>query len=64
MSSTSVTLARNSNQALGLGQFAIDFLSGKLGTGPSPAVLEKTRLFHTDAVLCGLSALALRTNAA
>ena len=63
MSSTSVTLARNSNQALGLGQFAIDFLSGKLGTGPSPAVLEKTRLFHTDAVLCGLSALALRTNA-
>lgn len=61
--STTVTLAPNSNQALGIGQFAIDFLAGKLGPGPSEAVLERTRLFHTDAVLCGLSALALGTNA-
>lgn len=61
--STSVTLAKDSNQALGIGQFAIDFLSGKLGSGPSAAVLERTRLFHTDSVLCGISALALQTNA-
>ena len=55
-----VTLARNTNQALGIGQFAIDFM--KRGR-PSEAVLARTRLFHTDAVLCGLSALALGTNA-
>lgn len=61
--SNSVLLARNSNQALGIGQFAIDFMAGKLGPGPSAAVLERTRLFHTDSVLCGLSALALQTNA-
>jgi 2-methylcitrate dehydratase len=60
---TSVTLSRDSNQALGLGQFAIDFLAGSLGPGPGQAVLDRTRLFHTDAVLCGISALALRANA-
>ncbi|MBS1716099.1 MAG: MmgE/PrpD family protein [Armatimonadetes bacterium] len=61
--STSVTLPANSNQALGIGQFAIDFLGGKLGSGPSAAVLQRTSMFHTDAVLCGASALALGTNA-
>jgi 2-methylcitrate dehydratase len=61
--STTVRLPRDTNQALGIGQFAIDFLSGAAGEGPSPAVLERTRLFHTDAVLCGVSALALHTNA-
>lgn len=58
-----VTLARDTNQALGIGRFAIDFLAGTLGPGPSQAVIERTRMFHTDAVLCGLSALALGTNA-
>ncbi|HRF58632.1 MAG TPA: MmgE/PrpD family protein [Fimbriimonadaceae bacterium] len=61
--SSSVTLAPDSNQAHGIGQFAIDFLAGRLGPGPSAAVRERTRLFHTDAVLCGVSALALGTNA-
>jgi len=60
---TAVSLPRDTNQALGIGQYAIDFLSGRLGTGPSQAVLDKTRLLHTDALLCGASALALRTNA-
>lgn len=60
---SSITLSHDSNQALGIGQFALDFLSGKLGPGPSSRVLERTRWFHTDAVLCGLSALALQTNA-
>lgn len=62
-SKTHVTLARDTNQALGIGQFAIDFLAGKLGPGPDAKVLERTELFHTDAVICGLSALALKTNA-
>ena len=57
---TTVTLARDTNQALGIGQFAIDFLANG---EPSEKVLERVRLFHTDAVLCGLSALALGTNA-
>jgi 2-methylcitrate dehydratase len=61
--STSTLLSRDSNQALGIGQFAVDFMGGNLGAGPSQAVLERVRLFHTDAVLCGLSALALQTNA-
>ncbi len=54
-------LPRDSNQALGIGEFAVRFMQG---TGsPSPSVLERTTLFHTDAVLCGLSAIALGTNA-
>ena len=58
-------LSRSDNQALGIGKFAIDFL-GTSGDGngrPSEAVLERTMLFFTDSVLCGLSALALGTNA-
>ena len=55
-------LPRDSNQALGIGQFAVDFMSGKIGS-PSQSVLDRTLLFHTDSVLCGLSALALNTNA-
>ncbi|MFN3728659.1 MAG: MmgE/PrpD family protein [Fimbriimonadaceae bacterium] len=58
-----VQLPRNSNQALGIGQFAVDFLAGRLGPGPSQEVLDKTVQFHTDAVLCGASALALGCNA-
>ncbi|MDA1007865.1 MAG: MmgE/PrpD family protein [Planctomycetota bacterium] len=57
---SSITLAKNTNQALGIGQYAIDFIRAGY---PSEAVLERTRLFHADAVLCGLSALALGTNA-
>jgi len=60
---TALLLPRDTNQALGIGHFAVDFMAGRLGTGPSQAVLAKTRLLHTDAVLCGASALALRTNA-
>jgi 2-methylcitrate dehydratase len=60
---TSIMLGRETNQALGVGKFAIDFLAGTLGSGPSKAVLDRTKRFHTDAVLCGVSALALKTNA-
>lgn len=57
---TTVTLSRSSNQALGIGQYAIDFLARG---APSPAVLARTTQFHADALLCGLSAIALGTNA-
>ncbi|MEN0021116.1 MAG: MmgE/PrpD family protein, partial [Planctomycetota bacterium] len=63
--SNTVTLPADSNQALGLGQFAITFMHGPAGERgePSAAVRAKTNQFQTDAVLCGLSALALGTNA-
>ncbi|MHC4992603.1 MAG: MmgE/PrpD family protein [Planctomycetota bacterium] len=58
---TTVRLARDTNQALGIGQFAVDFMNG---TGePDRVVLDRTVMFFTDSVLCGLSALALGTNA-
>jgi len=62
---TTVTLPRSSNQALGIGQFAVDFIAGTLPGGgrPDASVLERTELFHTDSVICGLSAIALNTNA-
>jgi 2-methylcitrate dehydratase len=56
------TLRRDENQALGLGQFALDFLSQRFGdVGDEP--LERVEQFHRDSIACGVSALALRTNA-
>ncbi|HEX3997573.1 MAG TPA: MmgE/PrpD family protein [Pirellulales bacterium] len=62
MNSESVTLPRNTNQAHGLGQFALDFLAGRLGT-PSDAVFQQVERFHRDSMACGVSALAARANA-
>jgi 2-methylcitrate dehydratase len=59
---TAVVLPPNSNQALGIANYAIDFMNGTIGE-PDAAVLARTRQFYTDANLCGLSALALGTNA-
>jgi 2-methylcitrate dehydratase len=56
-------LPRDSNQALGIANYALDFMAGKLGTGASKAVKERLELFHTDSVLCGISALAKLCNA-
>jgi 2-methylcitrate dehydratase len=58
-----IFLPKDSNQALGIAQFSLDFMAGKLGKGPSAAVLKRVELFHTDSVVCGLSALSLRCNA-
>jgi 2-methylcitrate dehydratase len=60
-----ITLPADSNQALGLAQYAIDFMWGEAGSRGEPdgAVLERTNLFFTDACLCGISALALGCNA-
>jgi 2-methylcitrate dehydratase len=62
---THVNLPADTNQALGLGQYAIDFMSDDKARGgqPDASVLERTNLFHTDACLCGVSAIALGTNA-
>jgi 2-methylcitrate dehydratase len=59
---TTITLGRDSNQALGIGRFARDFMSGSIGT-PSEAVERRTTQFLVDSLLCGLSAIALQTNA-
>lgn len=57
---STTVLKKNTNQAHELGKYAIDFLAnGK----PSAQVLERAKMFHTDSVICGLSALALKTNA-
>lgn len=57
---SSVTLKRTENQAIELAKYAKNFMEhGK----PSQETLERTKLFHTDSVICGISALALRTNA-
>jgi 2-methylcitrate dehydratase len=57
-----VNLARDTNQALGLGQFAIDFLNGEF-PAPSEEVLSRLELFHLDSVACAVSAIAQDTNA-
>lgn len=54
------TLAANTNQARGLGQFAIDFLDH---AQPNDAVIRKVEQFHTDSVACAVAALACRMNA-
>lgn len=62
MPDTATSLPRHTNQALGIGQFACDFMSGTIGA-PDQTVLDRTTLFFTDSVLCGISAIALGTNA-
>jgi len=62
MTSQYVRLPRDSNQARGLGQYAIDFLAGRLGQ-PTPAVLAKVEQFHVDTVACAVAALATGSNA-
>jgi 2-methylcitrate dehydratase len=62
MPNTYVLLARTENQARGIGRYACDFLSGKLGQ-PSDAVLAKVEQFHTDVVACAVAALAVDASA-
>ncbi|HEX5106245.1 MAG TPA: MmgE/PrpD family protein, partial [Pirellulaceae bacterium] len=62
MPTTYVQLPADTNQALGVGQYAIDFLAGRLGQ-PDAAVLERVEQFHTDSVACAVAALASGMNA-
>lgn len=59
---TTVSLPRNTNQALGIGEFAVNFMNGSIGE-PDEAVRNRTLQFFTDSVICGISAIALNTNA-
>jgi len=46
---STIVLPKNTNQAHDLAKYAIEFLrNGK----PSEKALQKTRLFHTDSVIC------------
>ena len=53
-------LPRDQNQALLLAKYARQFMAEG---NPSQAVIDRTKLFHTDSVLCGLSAIGYRANA-
>jgi 2-methylcitrate dehydratase len=57
-----VTLACDQNQARQIGQYAIDFLAGKMGE-PAAGVLARTEQFYLDSLACGVSALAAGTRA-
>ncbi len=61
MPSTYLALPHNSNQARGIGQYAIDFLAGRLGQ-PDAAVLDRVEQFHLDSVACAIAALATNAN--
>lgn len=58
--SKSIYIRKNKNQCIELAKYAKRFM--KIGE-PTKEVLHRTKLFHTDSVLCGLSALALKTPA-
>jgi len=60
--SNRMMLAANTNQARGIAEFAIDFIGGKYGN-PEKEVWDRVEMFHTDSVICGLSALALQCRA-
>jgi len=57
---STTVLKKDTNQAHELAKYAINFLEKG---NPAPQVLERSKMFHTDSVICGLSALALKTNA-
>ncbi|QDU26486.1 2-methylcitrate dehydratase [Anatilimnocola aggregata] len=50
-------LPRSTNQARGIGQYAIDFLASRWGE-PTDEVLTRVEQFHTDSIACGVAALA------
>ena len=57
-----LVLPRTENQARAIGQYAIDFMSGKLGE-PAESVFGRVEQFHLDSIACGVSALACGANA-
>jgi len=63
MPPTPLVLPADSNQALGIANYAINFITGKYRENIGADVWEKAEMFHTDSVMCGVSALAMKTNA-
>lgn len=57
-----LVLPPDSNQVRGLAHYALDFLADKFDE-PSDAAYRAVERFHLDSVACGVSALALGTNA-
>lgn len=55
-------LPRDTNQARGIAQYAIDFL-GDRWADPAAAVLPMVERFHLDSIACAVSALACGANA-
>jgi len=49
----------DTNQALGIGRYAIDFIEGKFPP-PPPAVVARLEQFYADSVACAVAALALK----
>src|SRR5688572_4210231 len=62
MATTYIPLPADTNQARGIGQYAIDFLAGRLGQ-PDEEVLARVEQIHNDSVACGVAALATGMNA-
>ena len=58
MPSQYLTLSREENQALGIGRYAIDFLSGRYA-GPDDAVIARVRQLHADSIACAVAALGV-----
>ena len=56
------TLYKNANQAQGLAEYAINFMNQE-NSKIDESVYQRVRLFHTDSIICGISALAMKTNA-
>lgn len=56
------TLYKNTNQAKSLAEYAINFMAQD-HSKIDPTVYDRVRLFHTDSIICGISALAMKTNA-
>jgi 2-methylcitrate dehydratase len=53
-----IVLPRNSNQARGLGRYALQFLAGRW-PAPEASVFERLELFHLDSVACAVAALGV-----
>ncbi|REJ70559.1 MAG: hypothetical protein DWQ31_00490 [Planctomycetota bacterium] len=62
MNQPHLTLPRHSNQARGIGQYALDFLTGKFGD-VGDVVWRRLEAFHLDSLACAVSAIAAGTNA-
>jgi 2-methylcitrate dehydratase len=54
-------LKRNTNQAVALAEYGKKFIFSNQNIDKK--VIERVKQFHTDSVVCGISALALKTNA-
>lgn len=63
MTRAELTLPRDTNQVRGLAEYAHRFLAGGFPQPPGEAALRAVERFHLDSVACGVSAIALGTNA-